>query len=215
MKCKKNCDCKDCSCKNGAMTTNPCPPATPCVGCAQIHDANCIIYTGDDIESSGINTGDRLNSIIDKLSNQQTTQQPCDCPEPIVNEFIKIGTVTPEDINNLTGSDDIITYNAAKQQGKIAEKIWLKVLEPFESSTTRVTAFSEIPNNPLSTEGKYSMVVIDCKNATRDIIVNFRFTELIGQVIGGQLVYDNKANEQDFYAGLAEIWLELSNTPTF
>jgi len=62
-----------CGCKDQAFTTVPtfpCPGDASCPNpepCSEFFDANCVIYSGPSIVDVPINTGDRLNSIIQKL----------------------------------------------------------------------------------------------------------------------------------------------------
>jgi len=75
MSCKKCGSNKDkCGCRDQALTTPvlpPCDPNAPVCPvkepCPEIFDSKCITYQGDPIADYGINPGDRLEEIIQKL----------------------------------------------------------------------------------------------------------------------------------------------------
>ena len=63
-----------CGCVDAPMTTPPaCPPSDPCPEaqpCSSYTDAQCVIYTGEDIECNGqvvVETNANLNDIIIEL----------------------------------------------------------------------------------------------------------------------------------------------------
>lgn len=59
-----------CGCSDSALTTPiSCPTGPDCEGetCPQVWDAHCIVYNGDEIVDLGINPGDRLDVILQKL----------------------------------------------------------------------------------------------------------------------------------------------------
>lgn len=73
MSCKKCGSRSSCGCTDTALTTIPvliCPGTDPCENpnpCSEIVDAQCITYLGEGIVDLGINKGDSLNEIIQKL----------------------------------------------------------------------------------------------------------------------------------------------------
>ena len=62
-----------CGCVDGPMTTPPACPPLPCPNpqpCSSYTDAQCVIYTGEDIECNGqvvVETNANLNDIIIEL----------------------------------------------------------------------------------------------------------------------------------------------------
>jgi hypothetical protein len=85
-----------CGCVDAPMTTPPaCPPSAPCPEaqpCSSYTDAQCVIYTGEDIECNGqvvVETNALLNDIIIELvsricdlENQINSLHPGPEPEP-------------------------------------------------------------------------------------------------------------------------------------
>ena len=49
------------------ITISTCPPEDTCDACKEIIKSQCIKYTGDDLASLGVNTGDTLNEILIKF----------------------------------------------------------------------------------------------------------------------------------------------------
>ena len=49
------------------ITISTCPDDSTCDACKEIIKSQCIKYTGDDLASLGVNTGDTLNEILIKL----------------------------------------------------------------------------------------------------------------------------------------------------
>lgn len=49
------------------ITISTCPDDDSCEACKEIIKSQCIKYTGDDLDSLGIDTGDTLNQILVKL----------------------------------------------------------------------------------------------------------------------------------------------------
>ena len=68
----KTCSCKvSCGCQDRPLVT--CPPCVtpPCINgdkCAETFSAACIVYTGDPIVDLGINTGDRVDKILQQMA---------------------------------------------------------------------------------------------------------------------------------------------------
>ena len=50
------------------ITISNCPPDDSCEACKEITKSQCIKYTGDDLASLGVETGDTLNEILTKLN---------------------------------------------------------------------------------------------------------------------------------------------------
>lgn len=75
--------CKNCGCDDALVTLPPCPTPAGCPNpepCSEVFDAQCIIYTGDDIDcglntvvASDTNVADALNDISDYYCTQVTT----------------------------------------------------------------------------------------------------------------------------------------------
>lgn len=70
-----------CGCEDNQITitncTEPVPTPPECTNgekCTEITDAHCVQYTGEDIESLGIDKNDRLDEILNKLSVNLETQ---------------------------------------------------------------------------------------------------------------------------------------------
>ena len=69
------CGCKKCGCADNALTTPPaCPTPAGCpdpITCSEVFDAECVVYTGIDIEcanevvvATDTNLADALNNLI-------------------------------------------------------------------------------------------------------------------------------------------------------
>lgn len=84
-----------CGCVDGPMTTPPACPPLPCDNpqpCSSYTDAECVIYTGEDIECNGqvvVETNANLNNIIIELvtricdlESQLNSLPPAPLPEP-------------------------------------------------------------------------------------------------------------------------------------
>lgn len=50
------------------ITISTCPPEDSCEACKEITKSQCIKYTGVDLDTLGIDTGDTLNQILIKLN---------------------------------------------------------------------------------------------------------------------------------------------------
>lgn len=84
-------NCKKCKCKKDtcACASNALPIAPPCgqgtvdcpdqEACSETFSAGCIVYTGDSIVDLGINKGDRVDNIIQRLAMMITNPG---CIEP-------------------------------------------------------------------------------------------------------------------------------------
>ena len=61
----------DCGCEKALTTPPPCATGTPeCPlpdPCPETFSADCIVYTGDSIVDLGINRGDRLSSVLQRI----------------------------------------------------------------------------------------------------------------------------------------------------
>lgn len=87
----KTCKCepKDCGCADKAIPAAPpcgqgtadCPEPEPC---AETFSAECIVWTGDDLPQYGIQKGDRLDDIIQRIALWQLTPG---CINPYDSQF--------------------------------------------------------------------------------------------------------------------------------
>lgn len=74
------CGIPDCSCNttpsyNWFGTDNmPCDECSPVIVCARKMPSLCVIYSGQNLPNTGINTNDTLNDILTKLDNIKQTQ---------------------------------------------------------------------------------------------------------------------------------------------
>lgn len=75
--CSKCGKCEDCDCVPRGMTTPnycpsdlpPCPQPEPC---NETFDSKCVVYTGEDIPCFGIETGDRVEEVIQDITTALT-----------------------------------------------------------------------------------------------------------------------------------------------
>lgn len=49
------------------ITISDCPPEDTCEACKEIIKSQCIKYTGDDLDTLGVENGDTLSQILVKL----------------------------------------------------------------------------------------------------------------------------------------------------
>jgi hypothetical protein len=74
--------CKNCGCEDALVTLPPCPTPAGCPDpepCSEVFDAQCIIYTGADIDCgtdtvvpTDTNVATALNNVVDYFCNSQT-----------------------------------------------------------------------------------------------------------------------------------------------
>lgn len=100
-KCKK----RKCGCKDVGFTTPLTPPCdtntADCPGketCAEVFDAQCIVWNGDPIVDAGITTGMRMSEIIQRLvlfaTNPSCIQPDAECQSPLNLKVISRSTNT-------------------------------------------------------------------------------------------------------------------------
>lgn len=124
----KNCGCanQSCGCKDSYLTTPPpcptpddCPEAQPC---SEVFDAQCIVYTGDDIVcdettvvAQNTNVADALNQIVDYVCTQPVACCPTFAVD-IVEERDQNYLLTAQ----LTNGTAPFTYEWTIQQSALA-----------------------------------------------------------------------------------------------
>ncbi len=141
---------RSCGCSDKAFTTVPtftCPPDVNCPSpeiCSEFTDANCVLYSGYGIVDLNINTGDRLNSIIQKLTLLATnpgcmTSTTCRSIDNLIITKVTNTTIVPQ----WTLISTAINYQV---EFKLAtDTLW--TLLPIVSSTiTTDTISTLIPN---------------------------------------------------------------------
>lgn len=80
---------QDCNCIPVGMTTPnycpsdlpPCPDPAPC---SETFDSKCVIYTGEDLDCIGVETGDSVEDVISKLNNKLSPFFCLECTSLIV-----------------------------------------------------------------------------------------------------------------------------------
>lgn len=139
-KCGTN---KMCGCQDKAFTTIPiftCPPDANCPSpevCSEFTDANCVIYSGFGIVDININTGDRLNSIIQKLTLLATnpdcvTSSTCRSIDSLIIFKVTNTTILPQWNVVSTGINYQVEYKLA------TDVLWtlLPILGPTATTDT-------------------------------------------------------------------------------
>ena len=74
--------CKNCGCEDALVTLPPCPTPGGCpdpVPCSEVFDAQCVVYTGEDIDcneetivATDSNIANALNSVVNYYCNELT-----------------------------------------------------------------------------------------------------------------------------------------------
>jgi hypothetical protein len=83
----------NCGCEKPYTTPAPCPPGEPCAEaqpCSSYTDAECVIYTGEDLicnEEVIIENGELLSKSLEKLVDKLCESSECDCNEECQNVF--------------------------------------------------------------------------------------------------------------------------------
>jgi hypothetical protein len=73
-----------CSCNSSCTTTTTTTTINPnCEPCDEFYNCECVIYSGDNVECYGLETGDNLcqilETIIENLPEYTTTLSPSSC----------------------------------------------------------------------------------------------------------------------------------------
>lgn len=141
---------KKCGCQDKAFTTIPtfiCPPDINCPSpevCSEFTDANCVLYSGFGIVDLGISTGNRLNSIIQKLTLLATnpdcvTSTTCKSIDNLIISKVTNTTIISQWILVSTGINYQVEY-------KLATAVLWTQLPILSSTSTSDNITGLIPN---------------------------------------------------------------------
>jgi hypothetical protein len=140
----------DCGCKDSFLTSPaPCPTPEGCPDpqpCSEVFDAQCIIYTGDDIVcnqttvvAQDTNVASALNDIVDTFCTAITIADDIDCNQDTV---VTAGTLVGEAIA------DVVDYFCNNSGGSISEVAAgdnVTVTETTVGNTTTYTVNAACP----------------------------------------------------------------------
>jgi len=157
-KCK--CEAKYCGCADKAQ-----PVAPPCgqgtsscpipESCAEIFSAECIIYNGDNIPQYGIQKGDRLDDIIQRIVLWQFSPA---CINPYDTSFPGDPLSTCVAVTGLRS--DWITANEVKLMwtpSALASSYTIEYKRPADAGWTTLYAFTTPPNQYTTLASYYTV----------------------------------------------------------
>lgn len=153
------CDAKYCGCADKAH-----PVAPPCgqgtsdcpipESCAEIFSAECIVYNGDNIPEYGIQKGDRLDDIIQRIVLYQYN---VNCIQPYSGSW----PGTPATCLAVTGlRSDWITANEVKllwTPSPLATSYTVSYKRPADANWTTIYAFTTPPNQYTTLASYYTV----------------------------------------------------------
>lgn len=147
----KNCGCanQSCGCKDSYLTTPPpcptpddCPEAQPC---SEVFDAQCIVYTGDDIVcdettvvAQNTNVADALNQVVEYVCNQ-----PVECCPTFVADIEPAGGLVEFGLTvNVTNGTAPFTYEWSYAQPSLGASSDFRGITFTGSTTSQVVSLT-------------------------------------------------------------------------
>jgi hypothetical protein len=146
-----NCGCKKCGCQDDFLTTPPaCPTPLGCPTpepCSEIIDAQCVIYTGLDIECgndtvvlSDTNVADALNDVVTYFC-QELTQQRLRYIKEINTNFDETTLTISQAELTACGITPSYCSVSGSEYSDFVLSLWFlvsgawKLIQPYESPT--------------------------------------------------------------------------------
>jgi hypothetical protein len=142
--------CKNCGCEDGLVTLPPCPTPAGCPDpepCSEVFDAQCIVYTGADIDcgtdtivSTDTNVATALNNVVTYFCEELNPQKLRYIKEINTNFDSTILTITQAELEACGITPSYCSLSGSEYSDFVISLWYLsagvwKLIQPYESPT--------------------------------------------------------------------------------